>query len=49
MKYLVLKKTEGVGMLKIVWEFDGLQKAVSYLLTHNLVAEGLIVKVIEHF
>jgi hypothetical protein len=47
MRYIVLKRTEEQGTLKVVWEFDNLQKAVSYLLTHNLVADGMVVKVID--
>jgi hypothetical protein len=49
MKYLVLKRTDEPGMLKVVWEFDDLQKAISYLLVHNIVADGMVVKVIDNW
>jgi len=46
-RYLVLQqRPDG---FKLLQEFDNLQPAISYLLSKNLVASAVVVKVIENW
>ena len=49
MKYLLLKKTKKAGDYHLEREYETLSQAIGYQLQHQLVADTLVVRIIENW